>query len=119
MKIWETGIPWAEDRFFIYCFEFLITDLELSTELERISLEEPELEAEIKTELPRGPELTQLLPLTGQLPQRALHRAHRAWNKKTFKPRKKNCPCFMQTFRPIVKNNDKVIVYLKELSSEN
>ena len=51
-------------------------NLELSAKLERISLEQPELKAEIETKLPGGPELTQLLPLTGQLAQRALYRAY-------------------------------------------
>ncbi len=54
------------------------TDLKLSAKLQGISLEEPELQAEIQPELPGGPELTQVLPLAGQLAQRALHRAYRA-----------------------------------------
>jgi len=71
------------------------TDLKLSAKLQGISLEEPELQAEIQPELPGGPELTQVLPLTGQLTQRALHRAYRACRNETkFKkrqaPKKKN-----------------------------
>jgi hypothetical protein len=46
--------------------------------LEGISLEESELEAQIQSELSRGPEFAQLIPLVAEAIERVLNRGHGA-----------------------------------------
>ena len=53
--------------------QLLAPHLELAAKLQRVPLEEAQLEAEVQPHLARGPELAQLLALRGELLQRGLH----------------------------------------------